>query len=193
MGGEYFEFPIDFNFEEMADKKLMDMTLEELMTGMEKIFATKDDLERFATKEDLDQRLERYPTKDDLEKSLERYATKDDLVENLERYATKDDLVESLERYATKDDLVESLERYATKDDLVENLERYATREEIDMRFKRMVEYMDYRFDELDEKFVTRKHFDEVMNHVDTLVSEIENNRNERIFWAQRVGNGRIQ
>ena len=180
MGGEYFEFPIDFNFEEMADKKLMDMTLEELMTGMEKIFATKDDLERFATKEDLDQRLERYPTKDDLEKSLERYATKDDLVENLERYATKDDLVESLERYATKDDLVE-------------NLERYATREEIDMRFKRMVEYMDYRFDELDEKFVTRKHFDEVMNHVDTLVSEIENNRNERIFWAQRVGNGRIQ
>ena len=71
-------------------------------------FATKADLERFATKED----LAGFATKAD----LERFATKEDLVgfatkADLERFATKADL----ERFATKEDLA----GFATKEDLV--------------------------------------------------------------------------
>ncbi len=62
--------------------------------------------EVFATKEDLKNELKRFATKED----LERFATKEDLREELKAYATKEDL----ERFATK----EELKRFATKKDL---------------------------------------------------------------------------
>ena len=59
---------------------------------LKEVFATKKDLERFATKED----LEGFATK----KDLERFATKEDL----KVFATKKDL----ERFATKEVLIEN-------------------------------------------------------------------------------------
>ncbi|CAK0761379.1 hypothetical protein CCP4SC76_3500003 [Gammaproteobacteria bacterium] len=80
---------------------------------IEKNMATKEDLERFATKEDLDTGTA------EIKKDLERFATKEDLdtrtaeiKKDLERFATKEDLdtrtaeiKKDLERFATKEDL----------------------------------------------------------------------------------------
>ena len=57
-------------------------TLTQRMDRVERILptlATKTDLERFATKEDLKKELESFATKEYLKKELERFATKDDL------------------------------------------------------------------------------------------------------------------
>ena len=76
---------------------------------------TLADLDRFATKEDLDRLTDRFATKEDLDRLADRFATKDDL----KVFATKGDLEAFATRYdfanfATKDDL----KIFATKDDL---------------------------------------------------------------------------
>jgi len=47
--------------------------------------ATKDDLQRFTTKDELQVELQRFATKDDLQKELQRFATKEDLHEEGDR------------------------------------------------------------------------------------------------------------
>jgi hypothetical protein len=77
--------------------------------------ATKEDLQRFATKDDLREALKAYPTKDDLREALKAYPTKEDLREALKAYPTKEDLREALEAYATKDDLDKGLSGLRTE------------------------------------------------------------------------------
>ena len=71
------------------------MKLEHLATK----FATKEDLERFPTKEYLHEVLKKFATKED----LERFPTKEYLHEVLKKFATKEDL----ERFATKAELAQ--------------------------------------------------------------------------------------
>ena len=72
--------------------------------------AMKVDLERFATKAELQAELQRFATK----KDLERFATKAELQAELQRFATKEDL----ERFATKADLKPFATQAAVKSDL---------------------------------------------------------------------------
>ncbi|WP_423916515.1 hypothetical protein [Candidatus Poriferisodalis sp.] len=53
--------------------------------------ATKDDLARFATKDDLRSELEKYPTKDDLRSELEKYPTKEHLADRFEALCARMD------------------------------------------------------------------------------------------------------
>ena len=95
--------------------------------------ATKTDIERLATKDELRDSLAGLATKTDLEQcatkaDLERFPTKEALREEVAKLATKEDLERcatkaDLERFATKVDL----ERFATKEDL----ERCATNEQL--------------------------------------------------------------
>ena len=78
--------------------------------------ATKTDIEKLATKEELRDDTVRLATKAD----LERFATKVDL----ERFATKEELREEVANLATKADL----ERFATKDDLRQEAEKFELR-----------------------------------------------------------------
>ena len=78
--------------------------------------ATKTDIEKLATKEELRDDTVRLATKAD----LERFATKVDL----ERFATKEELREEVANLATKADL----ERIATKDDLRQEAEKFELR-----------------------------------------------------------------
>ncbi|MDZ4677761.1 MAG: hypothetical protein SGI74_09660 [Oligoflexia bacterium] len=108
-----------------------------------KHMATKDDLKRFATKEDFKScatkdDLNRFATKEDFKScatkdDLNRFATKEDFKscatkDDLNRFATKEDFKscatkDDLNRFATKDDL----NRFATKDDL----NCFATKEDL--------------------------------------------------------------
>jgi len=56
------------------------------------VFATKEDLKRFATKEDLDIRLAKYATKEDLDIRLAKYATKKDLDDNLKNHPNRTEM-----------------------------------------------------------------------------------------------------
>jgi len=92
--------------------------------------ATKEDLQRFATKEDFKRLEERMATREDVasvreevRRLEERMATKEDL----ERFATKEDLKALEARVATKEDL----QRFATREDLKRLEERMATKEDI--------------------------------------------------------------
>lgn len=67
----------------------------ELRKDLREDFATKDDLKRFATKEDIS----------DIKDELKGFATKDDLENKLSGFATKDDLEKGLARFATKSEL----------------------------------------------------------------------------------------
>ena len=67
--------------------------------------ATKTDLERFPTREDLQETFARFVTKEDLHEALAKFVTKEDLQEALARFVTKEDLHEALAKYATKEDL----------------------------------------------------------------------------------------
>ena len=78
--------------------------------------ATKTDIEKLATKEELRDDTVRLATKAD----LERFATKVDL----ERFATKEELREEVANLATKADI----ERFATKDDLRQEAEKFELR-----------------------------------------------------------------
>lgn len=55
----------------------------------------KDVLDQPATKRD----LQKFATKDDLKKELQKYATKDDIVDLTESYARLETKIEELERY----------------------------------------------------------------------------------------------
>ena len=60
---------------------------------MKKVFATKDDLKNFATKNDIkgiNQEMNRFATKEDIKKELQKYATKEDIKKELQKYATKE-------------------------------------------------------------------------------------------------------
>lgn len=95
-----------------ANLNAMIRNLDKRTSSIEQILptlATKADLERFATKDDLRNAVRGLATKED----LERFATKVDL----DRYATKADL----ERFATKEDS----ERFPTKEDVADS-RRYA-------------------------------------------------------------------
>lgn len=78
--------------------------------------AMKVDLERFATKAELQAELRRFATKED----LERFATKAELQTELQRLATKKDL----ERFATKEDLAP----FATKAELKSEIQELELR-----------------------------------------------------------------
>ena len=124
----------EFGFDERQATGIVE-TLAEGMSGSLDQLATKADLERFATKEDLANLRAEMATKADLERfatkaDLERFATKADL----EHFATKADL----ERFATKTDL----ERVATKTDL----EGFATKADLE-RFATKAEHEDLRRD----------------------------------------------
>ena len=69
-----------------------------------------------ATKTD----LARFPTTEEMERFAEKFATKEDL----ERYPTKEHLHEVLKKFATKEDL----ERFATKEELKAGLAQLETR-----------------------------------------------------------------
>ncbi len=90
--------------------------------------ATKTDIEKLATKEELRDDTVRLATKADLERfatkvDLERFATKEELREEVANLATKADL----ERFATKVDL----ERFAAKEELREEIGNLSTKEEL--------------------------------------------------------------
>jgi len=92
--------------------------IEDFKKDFSKKFATKDDLKKHPTKDDLRNELKKHPTKDDLKSELRKYPTKDDLKSELRKYPTKDDLRNELKKHPTKDDLRNELKKYATKDDL---------------------------------------------------------------------------
>ena len=90
--------------------------------------ATKTDIEKLATKEELRDDTVRLATKADLERfatkvDLERFATKEELREEVANLSTKADL----ERFATKVDL----ERFAAKEELREEIANLATQEQL--------------------------------------------------------------
>ena len=90
--------------------------------------ATKTDIERLATKDELRDSLAGLATKTDVEQcatkaDLERFATKAALREEIAKLATKEDL----EQFATKAALREEVAKLATKEDL----ERFATNEQL--------------------------------------------------------------
>ena len=83
-------------FERRQAEACVEAMRDTVVTGFSDL-ATRSDLERFATKEDLARALERFATKEE----LERFATKEDLG----RFATKEDLARAIERFATKEEL----------------------------------------------------------------------------------------
>ena len=99
--------------------------------------ATKTDIERLATKDELRDSLAGLATKTDLEQcatkaDLERFPTKEALREEVAKLATKEDLERcatkaDLERFATEAALREEVAKLATKEDL----ERFATNEQL--------------------------------------------------------------
>ena len=106
--------------------------------------ATKTDIERLATKDELRDSLAGLATKTDLEQcatkaDLERFATKEALREEVAKLATKEDLEQfatkaDLGRFATKDELREEVAKLATKEDL----EQYATKQELDNAIEKL-------------------------------------------------------
>jgi len=84
--------------------------------------ATKEDLERFATKEDFKRLEERMATKEDVASVREEVRRLE------ERMATKEDL----ERFATKEDLKRLEERMATKEDIRRLENKMATKEQVE-------------------------------------------------------------
>jgi len=106
---------------------------------LKKELATKEDLEKFSVRA-----FDTFATKDDLEK----FATKDDLekfsVQAFDTFATKDDLekfsVQAFDTFATKDDLKEAVANLATKEDfnnLLTAVDAYAKK--ADTFFQEMV------------------------------------------------------
>ena len=93
--------------------------------------ATKTDLERFASREDLHEALAKFITKEDLQEALAKFVTKEDLQEALAKFITKEDLQEALAKFVTKEDLQEALAKFVTKEDLREALAKYATKEDL--------------------------------------------------------------
>ena len=97
--------------------------------------ATKTDIEKLATKEELRDDTVRLATKADLERfatkvDLERFATKEELREEVANLATKADL----ERFATKVDLErlrEEIGNLSTKEELREEVANLATQEQL--------------------------------------------------------------
>ena len=94
--------------------------------------ATKTDLERFPSRDELRDELERFAGRFATKEDLERFATKDELRDELERFAGRFATKEDLERFATKEYLKEylheELKKYATKEDLEVGLAQLETR-----------------------------------------------------------------
>ena len=104
--------------------------VEQINTAYSENVATKTDVDRLATKDELREAVEKLATKDELREALEKLATKEEIA----RLATKEELREAVEKLATKDELREAVEKLATKDELEKlelrmsaQLERQAT------------------------------------------------------------------
>ena len=61
------------------DDAQAEAVVEQINGAFSENLATKQDLERLATKDELKELLKAYPTKDDLREALKAYATKEDL------------------------------------------------------------------------------------------------------------------
>ncbi len=103
--------------------------------------ATRTDIDKLATKEELREEAASLATKADLERcaskvDLERFATKEELRDEVANLATKANLERcaskvDLERFATKEELREEVANLATKEELREEVANLATKEEL--------------------------------------------------------------
>ena len=81
--------------------------LNEVVVTEHSELATKTDLERFPTREDVERFAEKFATKED----LERFPTREDMERFAETFATKEDL----ERFATKAELKVEIAKLETR------------------------------------------------------------------------------
>ncbi len=91
--------------------------------------ATKTDLEKLPTREELRQEIAKLATKED----LERCATKGELHQEVAKLATKEELREEVAKLATKDDLRQEVAKLATKDDLRQEVAKLELRIETEI------------------------------------------------------------
>ena len=108
--------------------------VEQINTAYSENVATKTDVDRLATKDELREAVEKLATKDELREAVEKLATKDELREAVEKLATKEEIA----RLATKEELREAVEKLATKDELREAVEKLATKDELEKLELRM-------------------------------------------------------
>ena len=101
------------------DNAQAEAVVDQISGAVNENVATKTDVERLATREELRDEVVRLATKAD----LERFATKEELRQEVAELATKTDL----ERFATKEELRQNVAELATKTDL----ERFATKEDL--------------------------------------------------------------
>jgi hypothetical protein len=85
--------------------------------------ASKDDLAKMASKDDLISEIAKMASKDDLISEIAKMASKDDLISEIAKMASKDDLKSEIAKMASKDDLA----NFATKDDLT----KFATKDDL--------------------------------------------------------------
>ena len=89
--------------------------------------ATKADLGKLATREDLAAAVEKLATKEELAK----FATREDLAAAVEKLATKEDLAAAVEKLATKEELAKlatKVDQCATKEELAAAVEKLELR-----------------------------------------------------------------
>ena len=79
--------------------------------------ATKTDLEKLPTKEELRQEIAKLATKEEL-RQLHQEVAKLATKEELARYSTKEELRQEVAKLATKEELRDEVAKLATKDDL---------------------------------------------------------------------------
>ena len=108
------------------DDSQAEAVVEQIHDAVNENVATKTDIERLSTKNELQQEVAKLATRNELRQEVVKLATRNELRQEVAKLATKNELRQEVAKLATKEELREEVATLATKAELnhaVEKLE----------------------------------------------------------------------